>query len=148
MQNQTYPFGHPVGQGASPVPKQNPKLLTEFGRGLAALRTQAGTQIELAQELGISQRMISCYEGHTEYSPVALLPSLAELLGVTADELLSIAPLKKARQPDSRPLRRMEQIEKLDTGKKRQVLQMIDTLIENEQLKRYTARGGTAHANG
>ncbi|MFZ2209191.1 MAG: helix-turn-helix transcriptional regulator [Porticoccaceae bacterium] len=130
------------------MPKQNPKLLTEFGRGLAALRTQAGTQIELAQELGISQRMISCYEGHTEYSPVALLPSLAELLGVTADELLSIAPLKKARQPDSRPLRRMEQIEKLDTGKKRQVLQMIDTLIENEQLKRYTARGGTAHANG
>lgn len=148
MQNQTYPFGHPVGQGASPVPKQNPKLLTEFGRGPAALRTQAGTQTELAEELGISQRMISCYEGHTEYSPVALLPGLAELLGVTADELLSIAPLKKARQPDSRPLRRMEQIEKLDTGKKRQVLQMIDTLIENEQLKRYTARGGTAHANG
>jgi len=116
MQNQTYPFGHPVGQGASPVPKQDPKLLTEFGRRPAALRTQAGTQTELTRELGISQRMISCYEGHTEYSPAVLLPSLAELLGVTADELLSIAPLKKACQPDSRPLRRLEQIEKLDAG--------------------------------
>lgn len=82
MQNQAYPFGHPVGQGASPVPKQDRKLLTEFGRRPAALRTQAGTQTELTRELGISQRMISCYEGHTEYSPAVLLPSLAELLGV------------------------------------------------------------------
>jgi transcriptional regulator with XRE-family HTH domain len=149
MQNQTYPFGHPVGQGASPVPKQNPELLTEFGRRLAALRKQAGyTQTELAQELGVSQRMISYYEGHTEYPPVALLPGLAELLGVTADELLGMAPLKKSRQPDSRLLRRMQQIEKLDAGKKRQVLQMIDTVIENEQLKQQTAEGGMAHANG
>lgn len=149
VQNQTYPFGYPVGQGATPVPKQNPEQLTEFGRRLAALRKQAGyTQTELAQELGVSQRMISYYEGHTEYPPAALLPGLAELLGVTADELLGMAPLKKTRQPDSRLLRRMQQIENLDAGKKRQVLQMIDTVIENEQLKRQTADGGMAHANG
>ncbi len=42
----------------------------------------------------------------------------------------------------------MQQIEKLDAGKKRQVLQMIDTVIENEQFKRQTAEGGMAHANG
>lgn len=131
------------------MPKQIPEQLTEFGRRLATLRKQAGyTQTELAQELGVSQRMISYYEAHSEYPPVGLLPSLAQLLGVTSDELLGIQPLKKSRQPDTRLLRRMQQIEKLDASKKRQVLQMIDTVIENEQLKRQTAEGSSAHANG
>lgn len=44
--------------------------------------------------------------------------------------------------------RPIQQIEKLDAGKKRQVRQMIDTLIEPEQLRRQTADGSTAHANG
>jgi transcriptional regulator with XRE-family HTH domain len=117
------------------VPKQDIEQLTAFGKRLVALRKQAGyTQTELARELDVSQRMISHYEG-SEYPPAGILPRLAQLLGVSADELLGIKPLKKSRQPDSRLLRRMQQIEKLDAAKKRQVLQMIDTVIENEQLK-------------
>ncbi len=42
----------------------------------------------------------------------------------------------------------MQQIEKLGAGKKQQVVQMIDTVIENDQLKRQSAEGSTAHANG
>lgn len=34
-----------------------------------------------------------------------------------------------------KPQRRMQQIEKLSSTKKRQILQVIDTFIENEQLK-------------
>ncbi|MFZ5843950.1 MAG: helix-turn-helix domain-containing protein [Pseudomonadota bacterium] len=130
------------------MPKQIHEQLTEFGQRLAALRKQAGyTQTELAKELDVTQRMISYYEGHSEFPPASLLPRLAEVLGVSADELLGIKPLKKARAPDSRLLRRMQQIEKLDAGKKRQVLQMIDTVIENEQLKRQSLAEETAHAN-
>lgn len=121
------------------MPKQNVEDLTEFGKRLSALRKQAGyTQTELAQELGVSQRMISYYEGDTEYPPASLLPNLVKLLGVTSDELLGIMPLKKTRQPDTRLLRRMQQIEKLDSSKKRQVLQMIDTMIEHAQLTQQT----------
>lgn len=149
MQNRPYPPRHHGPLRSYPVPKQNPEQLTVFGQRLAALRKQAGyTQTELAQELGVSQRMISHYEGHTEYPPAGLLPRLAQLLSVTSDELLGIQPLKKTRQPDTRLLRRMQQIEKLDAAKKRQVLQMIDTVIENEQLKRQATEGRTAHANG
>lgn len=130
------------------MPKQNIDELTEFGKRLSALRKQAGyTQTELAKELGISQRMISYYEAHTEHPPAGLLPSLARLLGVTSDELLGIAPLKKVRPPDSRLLRRMQQIEKLDASKKRQVLQMIDTMIEHAQLTQQTTEGSNPHAN-
>ena len=122
------------------MPKQNTDQLTEFGKRLAALRKAAGyTQVELAKELGVSQRMISHYEGHTEYPPASLLPTLANVLGVTTDEMLGIKPLKKNRAPDSRLLRRMQQIEKLSVPKKRQIMQMIDTVIENEQLRQHAA---------
>lgn len=116
---------------------QDLDLLTDFGRRLVALRKKAGyTQVELARELGITQRMISYYEGHTDYPPSALLPDLAEILGVTADQLLGMKPIKKTPKPDSRLQRRIKQIEKLDTKEKRQVIQLMDTFIEAAQLKK------------
>jgi transcriptional regulator with XRE-family HTH domain len=148
VKNRGYTRGHETQLRSLFMPKQNTDDLTEFGKRLSALRKQAGyTQTELAQELGVSQRMISYYEGDTDYPPVGLLPNLAKLLGVTSDELLGIAPLKKTRQPDTRLLRRMQQIEKLDSSKKRQVLQMIDTMIEHAQLTQQTTDGSNAHAN-
>ncbi|WP_157954009.1 hypothetical protein [Microbulbifer sp. A4B17] len=44
--------------------------------------------------------------------------------------------MKKIKQPDSRLLWRMQQIEKLDAATKRQVIQVIDTFIENAKLKK------------
>lgn len=130
------------------MPKQNVEDLTEFGKRLSALRKQAGyTQTDLAKELPISQRMISYYESDTDYPPASLLPDLVKLLGVTSDELLGIAPLKRTRQPDTRLLRRLQKIEKLDSSKKRQVLQMIDTMIEHAQLTQQTIEGRNPHAN-
>ncbi len=118
------------------MPKQDFDALTDFGKRLARLRKDAGyTQTELARELGVTQRMISYYEGHTEYPPSALLPDLANLLGVTADELLGIKPIKKTKKPDIRLQRRMQKIEKMSAAKRRQVLQVIDTFIEAEQFK-------------
>jgi len=148
MKNRGYTLGHSHRLGSLFMPKQNVEDLTEFGKRLSALRKQAGyTQTDLAKELGISQRMISYYESDTEYPPASLLPDLVKLLGVTSDELLGITPLKKTRQPDTRLLRRMQQIEKLDSSKKRQVLQMIDTLIEHAQLTQQTTEGSNPHAN-
>ena len=106
------------------------------GKRLSKLRKEAGyTQVELAKELEVTQRMISYYEGHSEFPPSTLLPKLAILLGVSSDELLGIHPLKKTKQPDTRLLRRIQQIEKLGATKKRQLLQIIDTFVEAEQLK-------------
>jgi hypothetical protein len=58
-----------------------------------------------------------------------------------------VKPLKKTRQPDSRLLRRMQQIEKLESSKKRHVLQMLDTLIEHAQLTQQTTEESNPHAN-
>ncbi|MGB3623291.1 helix-turn-helix transcriptional regulator [Ketobacter sp. MCCC 1A13808] len=121
------------------MPKQNIDELTDFGKRLVTLRKQAGyTQTELANELDVSQRMVSHYEGHTEYPPAALLPKLAALLNVTSDELLGLEPLKKNRQPDTRLQRRFQQIEKLPNKEKRKLVQVIDTFLKAAQLSEST----------
>ena len=117
------------------------KMITEepgvFGRRLAGLRKTAGfTQQELADEVGATRRMIAYYETESDYPPTNMLTGLAMALQVSTDELLGLKPQKtKAKQPDSRLLRRLQQIEKLSPAKKRQVIQVIDTFIEAAQLK-------------
>ena len=110
-----------------------------FGKRLAELRKEAGfTQTELAEEIGATRRMIAYYETESDHPPANMLVGLATALKVTTDELLGLQPIKskKGKQPDSRLLRRMQQIEKLSAPKKRQVIQVIDTFIESEQLKK------------
>lgn len=111
---------------------------TEFGARLTTLRKAAGyTQVELATALGTTQRMIAYYESRAEKAPAALLPKMAEVLGVSADEILGIKPLKhgKSKPPDTRLQRRLQRIEKLDPKARRHVTQLLDTLIEREELK-------------
>ena len=135
MQIEPYTLGH------SPIPFRNdmPKAkahTTDFGARLTALRKAAGyTQVELAAELGTTQRMIAYYESRAEKAPAALLPKMAAALGVSADELLGIKPIKKGKKPDTQLQRRLQRIEKLDPKARRQITQILDTFIEREELK-------------
>lgn len=132
-----YPRPHPDGEGWQAVARKKNGQRPGFGARLSALRKAAGyTQQELAQELGVSRRMVAYYEGETEHPPAALLPGLAAALAVTTDELLGVATLRrKAAKPDRRLQRRMQQIERMNPKEKRQALQILDALIEREQLR-------------
>jgi transcriptional regulator with XRE-family HTH domain len=131
---------------------KTPPATLNCGKQLARLRKDAGyTQQELADEIGATRRMIAYYEAESDHPPTNLLVELARALNVTTDELLGLKAATatkstKAKQPDSRLLRRLQQIEKLDTAKKRQIMQVIDTFIEHEQLKQKQQRGDR-HAN-
>ena len=120
------------------MPKIKKEEAMNFGMRLVDLRKAAGfTQQELSDAVGVSRRMIAYYEGQTDHPPTTLLPSIAKALNVTTDALLGATPVKKIpKQQDSRLQRRLQQIEKLDTPDKRQVLQLIDAFIERGQLKR------------
>lgn len=132
MQNHTYTFGHPNAERV--MPKVAEKV-SEFGARLSALRKAAGyTQTELAETLGTTQRMITYYETRAEKAPAALLPKLAEALGVSTDELLGIKQARR-KAPDTRLTRRLQQIDKLGAKEKRQVMTLLDTFIENARLK-------------
>ncbi len=50
------------------------------------------TQEELAQKLGLSAQAVSKWENDQTCPDIQLLPQLCEILGITADELLSGTP--------------------------------------------------------
>lgn len=107
-----------------------PKHLTndagEFGTRLAALRKKAGyTQQQLADELGVSRRMVAYYETESEHPPANLLADLARVLNVSTDDLLGLnGSRKRAKVPAVSPRleRRMRQIEALAPKTKQQLL--------------------------
>jgi transcriptional regulator with XRE-family HTH domain len=139
-QNRPYPRRHLHWKECPQMPSKKNGQRTDFGARLSELRKAAGyTQQELAQEVGVSRRMIAYYEGETERPPTTLLPALADALGITTDELLGVAAPKKGLKPDTRLKRRMQQIEKMNPKEKRQVLQLIDAFIEREQLRKAKA---------
>ena len=125
------------------MPKQAVEHLAGVGARLAELGRRAGyTQQELAEAVKMTQRMISYYETQAEPPPSTLLPELARVLKVSVDELLGLEPLKKKpRLPDSRVLRRLQQIEGLEPSEKRQVLQVLDAFIERGKLKKKATTG-------
>ena len=82
------------------MPKLRDLSADSFGARLAAYRQTAGyTQVELARLLGISQRMLSHYEGLPDHSLARLLRLLSEKLGVSTDELLAAGKTAKSRVP-------------------------------------------------
>jgi len=68
-----------------------------FGSRLAELRKAAGyTQTQLAEALGISQRMVAYYESIEDNPLARILVLLAGTLGISTDELLGAAPIRPA----------------------------------------------------
>lgn len=113
----------------------NPQF-ADFGKRLAQLRKAAGyTQQELADEINATRRVIAYYETESDQPPANILAVLAKALGSTTDALLG---LTEAQTPklSSRLERRLKKMETLTPKAKRQLVQLIDTFIEAEQLKK------------
>lgn len=141
LKTRPYNCGHPPEFWNPHMPKRANGTASGFGARLVELRKAAGyTQAELANELGVTRRMIAYYEGETEHPPANLLSGLAKALGITIETLLGTEPVKKpartAKPANSRLRRRLAQIENLESTEKRQVLQLIDAFIERGALKR------------
>lgn len=114
-----------------------------FGAKLARFRQNVGySQRDLAQETGISQRMIAYYEKQPQYPPMHVLTVLAGALGILPQEIMGQKGKKSGEPKDMRLRRRLEQIEGLEEKEKRQVIQLLDTFIEKNRLKQQAAMGG------
>lgn len=120
------------------VPKKRKELNANgepFGKRLARLQQAAGfSQYTLADEIGISQRMVAYYEGETNHPPTHLLPALAKALGVTTDQLLGLEK-ENPRNRDFQLWRRFSKVAKLPPQKRKQIVQIVDTFLEMDKLK-------------
>lgn len=67
------------------------------GAMIAALRKDKGmTQLELAEKMGVTDKAVSKWERDVACPDVTSLPRLAELLGVSVDELMQGQTEKKS----------------------------------------------------
>lgn len=128
----TYPYH--LGQDGrleTSMPKRKIRETESFGKRLARLRKAAGySQRSLADELGISYRVVAYYEAQTEHAPTHLLPALADALGITTDQLLGREPVSARKAPENRRLlRKLRLVEKLPPRARQAVLEHIEGLV-------------------
>lgn len=112
---------------------------TAFGKRLFSLRKMRGlTQVQLAEALGTTQRVISYYETEAELPPSTAIIPLARVLEVSADELLGL----KRTEPNGnnsiqkqRLWKRFQKMEALPTKDQRAVIRLINSLAGTVQAE-------------
>ena len=66
-----------------------------LGKRIAMLRKNQGlTQEQLGEKLGVSAQAVSKWENDIACPDITMLPLLADVFGVTTDELLGLKPIE------------------------------------------------------
>lgn len=118
----------PMGTGMTPDDK---RFFKELGRRIAHLRQQAGlSQQAVADRLGIAQQTLAHYEVGRLRLPVSLLPKLAELFGVPADELLGLNGARAGKRgPTPKLQQQIERLHRLPKAKQKLVMEMLEGVL-------------------
>ena len=110
-----------------------------FGKRLFALRKTRGlTQVQLAEALGTTQRVISYYETEAELPPSTVIIPLARVLEVSTDELLGLKPTEPNGNNSvqkQRLWKRFQKMEVLPTKDQRAVIRLINSLAGSAQAE-------------
>ena len=78
-----------------------------LGTMIAELRKQHGmTQLELAEKMGVTDKAVSKWERDLSCPDISSIPNLAEVLGVSVEELMQVK--KEAEAPVSKVAEIME----------------------------------------
>lgn len=108
--------------------------MNKIGKKISSLRKEKGiTQMELADKLGISFQAVSNWERGNTMPDISKLPELAEIFGVTIEELLG----------DERKGKIVEEVAKGDMSNvKTEDLADIAPIVNNEQFKQAYEQAG------
>ena len=109
--------------------------VTEFGDQLKKIRKLKGiTQKELAQKIGITQRMISHYESKVKSPPLKYIILIADALQVSVDTLVGNKPIKY--EFDFRVARRIKLIESLSERDQKAIWSFVNGLVAKKKLRK------------
>ena len=109
------------------------EFFVQLGARVAQLRKQSGiTQVQLAEQLELSQAAITAYESGARRVPVSMLPTLARILGVSIEELIGEQPSAAARKrgPAPKLQQQLERINALPKAKQKFVMQVLETVLQ------------------
>lgn len=106
-----------------------------LGERIARLRREHGiTQVQLAEALGVSQQTMQSYEVGRRRIPVSALPTVAESLSVSLEELFGQGkqPARSKRGPASKLEQHLERISQLPKPRQRAVIEVIEALLAQQ----------------
>lgn len=118
-----------------PKTKKTTKLPGTFGHQLMTCRKRRGyTQGELADMVGVSQRVISYYENESKHPPSTILIKLAEALGVSCDTLLGRKNGKgEILEKDTILAKKFIEAEELPSAERKTIVSVIDAMLAKHQ---------------
>lgn len=98
---------------------------------IAQLRKEAGlSQQAMADALEIPQQTYANYEVARARPPVSLLPELAQLLGISVDDLLGLHRNGAAKRgPTPQLQQKIERLSRLPKAKQKFVLEMLEGVL-------------------
>lgn len=114
------------------IGKDERAFFAQLGARVSELRkAQNITQVQLAETLDVSQQTVHAYEMGHRRIPVSSLPVLA--FGVSIEELLGTTQTAaKERGPAPKLQQQIERIQRLPRAKQRFVMEMIDTVLAQQ----------------
>lgn len=113
--------------------KEDEVFFKQLGNRIAALRKEMGlTQVQLAEILGISQQHMASFEAGRRKVSASSIPLLAQLFGVSTDDLLGLQDKPAKRGPTPKLQRQIEQISLLPRNKQKFVMEMLETVIKQQ----------------
>ena len=115
--------------------KEERAFFAQLGSRIAQLRKDQGiTQVQLAEQLGVSQQTITAYEVGRRRIQVSALPTIAKTLRVPIEDLLNASTKTTSKRgPASKLQQQLEQISRLPKAQQKFVSQMLDTVLQQAQ---------------
>ncbi len=114
-----------------PMTDDDQQFFKELGARIAQLRKDAGlSQQAVADALELAQQTYANYEVARARPPVSMLPVLAELFGVSVDELLGLNKNGAGKRgPTPLLQKQIERLNRLPKAQQKIVLKMLDGVL-------------------
>jgi transcriptional regulator with XRE-family HTH domain len=107
-----------------------------FGEHITTLRKRKGlSQGELGKAVGTSGDIIGKYERNEVKPSIEVAAKIADALEVSLDYLVG----KTSVEVDSKTLKRLQDIQKLNEQDKSTVLEMVDAFLRDRKTKKHYA---------
>ena len=112
------------------------KEATKLGKRISAARRDAGlTQQQLADKLGVTQRVVTYWEREAVGLKAEQLTALSEALGVTLDKLMGRPqPKRRGNGPAGRARLVFERVSSLPRSQQQSVLDTIEAIIAGQAV--------------
>lgn len=114
--------------------KDETDFFINLGQRIASLRKQQGyTQAQLAEMLNVKQYVIASYETGRRRASAALLPNIAQSLGVSVEELIGVNGESRKPGPTPKLQQQIYKLQHLPKSKQKFVSEFLDTVLKQAQ---------------